>query len=106
MNSDLFSVFKMENLSIYASLVFFSILYTPISMIMGFILNFISRKNEFAADIYSAETSKKPEKLISGLKKMSSKNLSNLTPHWLNVALNYSHPPVLHRIDVLKRYCK
>ena len=106
MNYDLFSVFKMENLSIYASLVFFSILYTPISMIMGFIFNFISRKNEFAADIYSAKTSKKPEKLISALKKMSSENLSNLTPHWLNVALNYSHPPVLDRIDVLKRYCK
>jgi hypothetical protein len=33
MNPDLFAVFKMENLSIYASLLFFSILYTPISII-------------------------------------------------------------------------
>ena len=68
MNPDLFAVFKMENLSIYASLLFFSILYTPISMIMGFIFSFISRKNEFAADAYSAKTCNMPDKLITGLK--------------------------------------
>ncbi len=104
MNSDLFAVFKMENLSIYASLVFFSILYTPISMFMGFVFSFISRKNEFAADNYSAKTAKMPEKLITSLKKMSKENLSNLTPHWLNVMLNYSHPPVLERIKALKSF--
>jgi len=104
MNSDLFAVFKMDYLSIYASFVFFSILYTPISMIMGFIFSFISRKNEFAADAYSAKTAKLPNSLISGLKKMSKENLSNLTPHCLNVMLNYSHPPVLDRIKVLSKY--
>jgi len=104
MNSDLFAVFKMDNLSIYASLVFFSILYTPISMIMSFTFSFISRKNEFAADGYSAKTAKMPKKLITSLKKMSKENLSNLTPHWLNVMLNYSHPPVLERIKALDSY--
>ena len=104
MNSDLFAVFKMDHLSIYASFVFFSILYTPISMIMGFIFSFISRKNEFSADAYSAKTAKLPNSLISGLKKMSKENLSNLTPHWLNVMLNYSHPPVLDRIKALSKY--
>ena len=39
-------------------------------------------------------------------KKMSKENLSNLTPHWLNVFLNYSHPPVLKRIEALKQYNK
>ena len=68
-NQDLFEVFKMEELSIYASLVFFSILYTPISMLMGFMFSLISRKNEFEADNYSAKTAKMPDKLISGLKK-------------------------------------
>ena len=106
MNSDLFAVFGMKSLSVYASLLFFTILYTPISMIMGFLFSFISRKNEFAADEYSAKTSNMPEKLISGLKKMSKENLSNLTPHWLNVMLNYSHPPVLERIKVLHSFIK
>ena len=75
---NLFAVFKMENLSIYGSLVFFSILYAPISMLMGFVFNYISRSNEFAADEYSSKTANMPESLISGLKKMSKENLSNL----------------------------
>ena len=106
MNSNLFAVFGMKSLSVYASLLFFTILYTPISMIMGFLFSFISRKNEFSADEYSAKTSNMPEKLISGLKKMSKENLSNLTPHWLNVMLNYSHPPVLERIKALHSFIK
>ena len=55
---------------------------------------------------YSAKTANMPECLISGLKKMSKENLSNLTPHWFNVFLNYSHPPVLKRIEALKQYNK
>ena len=106
LNQDLFAVFKMDNLSIYASLLFFSILYTPISMLIGVFFSIISRKNEFSADEYSAKTALMPEALISGLKKMSKENLSNLTPHWLNVFLNYSHPPVLERIEALKKHAK
>ena len=105
-NKALFDVFSMQQTSVYASLVFFSILYTPISMIMGLFFSLISRKNEFAADEYSAKTAKMPESLITALKKMSKENLSNLTPHWLNVLLNYSHPPVLKRIEALKHYIK
>ena len=103
MNERLFSVFYMENLSIYASLLFFSMLYSPISMITGIIFMIISRKNEFSADAYSSKTANLPESLISGLKKMSKENLSNLTPHWLNVFLNYSHPPVIDRINALRK---
>ena len=40
--------------------------------------------------------------LVSGLKKLSTHNLSNLTPHPLNVFLNYSHPPVLERIRAIQ----
>ena len=105
-NKALFDVFGMQETSIYASLVFFSILYTPISMITGLSFSMISRKNEFSADEYSAKTADMPASLISGLKKMSKENLSNLTPHWLNVFLNYSHPPVLKRIEALKQYIK
>ena len=35
------------------------------------------------------------------LKKLSADNLSNLTPHPFHVALNYSHPTVLQRIEAL-----
>jgi STE24 endopeptidase len=107
-NEHLFAVFSMQegNLSIYASLVFFSMLYSPIALVVGIFFSFVSRRNEFSADLYSAETAKMPKSLISGLKKLSKENLSNLTPHWLNVFLNYSHPPVLDRIKALKLYIK
>ena len=103
-NQELFAVFKMDNLSIYASLLFFGMLYAPIEMFLGFIFNYLSRKHEFEADEYSAKTTGKPEHLISSLKKLSVENLSNLTPHWLNIALNYSHPSTLDRINALKMY--
>ena len=103
-NPELFAVFKMEELSIYASLLFFGMLYSPVEMVLGFIFNYISRKHEFEADQFSAETTEKPMELISSLKKLSAENLGNLTPHWLNVALNYSHPPTLDRINALKTF--
>jgi len=103
-NRALFDVFYMENTSIYASLVFFSMLYAPISLLLGIFFTYISRRNEFSADQYSVETAKMPESMISSLKKLSKENLSNLTPHWLNVFLNYTHPPVLERIRALKSY--
>ena len=102
MNPDLFQVFKMENLSIYASLLFFTILYTPISMIMSFLFSFISRKNEFAADTFSKQTTNDPESLVSGLKKLSVESLSNLTPIRFKVIMDYSHPPVIERIKALR----
>ena len=106
LNPDLFAVFKMDNLSIYASLLFFTMLYAPISMAIGVFFTVVSRKNEFSADAYSAQTAEMPEALISALKKMSKENLSNLTPHWLHVYLNNSHPPVLKRVEALKLHVK
>ena len=35
------------------------------------------------------------------LKKLSSGNLSNLTPHPFYVFLNYSHPPLLQRVQAI-----
>jgi len=103
-NERLFAAFRMEHLSIYASLVFFGFLYSPISMLLAIIFNIFSRRHEYQADAFAAETTARPMELISGLKKLSVSNLTNLTPHPLHVFLNYSHPPVLERIRTLKRF--
>ena len=100
----LFSAFKMHNTSIYASLFFFAFLYTPISLVLSIAGKALSRKYEFEADTYAALTYKKPDAMISALKKLTVDNLSNLTPHPLKVFLSYSHPPVLTRIVALKKY--
>ncbi|MDL1962111.1 MAG: M48 family metallopeptidase, partial [Deltaproteobacteria bacterium] len=55
-NEQLFAAFKMEHLSVYASLFFFGFLYTPIAMLIGLAENIISRKNEYEADAFAVET--------------------------------------------------
>ncbi len=101
-NPGLFEAFKMEHISVYASLVFFGFLYAPIEMIISLFTNILSRRNEFEADSFAVKTYKKPESMITSLKKLSVDNLSNLTPHPLMVFLSYSHPPVLQRIERIR----
>ena len=98
----LFNVFGVENVSIYCGLVLFGMLYSPVSLISSIFTTALSRKNEFEADAYALETTKKPEPLISMLKGLAASNLSHLTPHPLMVFLSYSHPPVSQRINAVK----
>ena len=65
-------------------------------------MNAWSRKNEYEADRFAAETTAAPEELVGALKKLSVQNLSNLTPHPWHVALHYSHPPLLRRIAAVR----
>jgi STE24 endopeptidase len=102
-NQGLFSAFKMQNTSIYASLFFFAFLYAPINMVISIFSKVLSRRHEYEADAYALTTYGKPESMISGLKKLTVDNLSNLTPHPLKVFLSYSHPPVLERILAIRR---
>jgi len=102
-NQGLFLAFKMEETSIYASLFFFGFLYAPISMVFSILTNILSRKHEYEADAYAVSTYTRSEAMIIALKKLSVDNLSNLTPHPLKVFLQYSHPPVLERIQAIRR---
>lgn len=98
----LFKAFFIEDASIYAGLVLFGMLYSPIDLFISIIMQISSRKDEYEADEFAAQTIGTGVHLIEALKKLSAHNLSNLTPHPLYVFLNYSHPPVLERINHLK----
>ena len=98
----LFHAFFMKDISIYAGLIFFGMLYSPIDLFISILFQISSRKDEYAADNFAAKTVKDSRPLINALKKLSAHNLSNLTPHPFYVFLNYSHPPVLLRINTLK----
>ncbi len=100
-NKFISEAFQMEHTSIYASLVFFGFVYSPINLVISQFFNTISRKHEFEADEYAAKTLNTPLDLISSLKKLSQANLNNLTPHPLYVFFYYSHPPILQRIQRL-----
>jgi STE24 endopeptidase len=101
-NPALFEAFGDSNLSVYASIAFVSILSSPVLRLSSFFTNLLSRKFEFEADEFSRQTYGNAEALASALKKLSVDSMSHLTPHPLKVALDYSHPPVLRRIEVLR----
>ena len=75
----------------------FSILYSPISMVLDIFSNVISRKFEYQADNFASNHGF-GEQLKSGLKKLSATSLSNLMPHPLYVFFHYSHPTLYQRI--------
>ncbi len=97
-NENLFAAFQMEQISVYGALVFFSFIFSPINLFLGIAVNILSRRNEYQADRYSAKTNCRGKALMTGLKKLSIVNLSNLTPHPAMVFFHYSHPPVLKRL--------
>lgn len=90
----------LKEKSFHVSLLVFSLLYSPLSMLIGVTMNIISRKNEYEADNY-AKSTYNAEPLVSSLKKLSVDSLSNLTPHPYYVFVNYSHPTLLQRIKAL-----
>jgi len=87
--------------SFHLGLIVFGILYSPLSLIIGMLTNYISRKNEFAADRFVRENYR-PAVLALALKKLSVKNLSNMMPHPAYVFFHYSHPPLLKRLEKLE----
>lgn len=105
-NQEVFSAFRTENTSIYASLIFIGFAYSPVLRLFSILTQALSRKFEYEADAFSAQTYGKPEALIIALKKLSIDNYSNLMPHPMKVALDYSHPPVLKRIEALRNLAR
>jgi STE24 endopeptidase len=97
----LFDAFYMKRPSVYAGIIFFAVLYSPLSLFMGVGIQMISRRNEIEADRFAARSTGDARSLAEALKKLSANNLSNLTPHPFYVFLNYSHPPVLERLHRL-----
>ena len=99
----LFDAFFIDEKSVYTGLVFFGLLYTPIEVVLSVVMQAISRKHEYEADRWSVQTFGHPSELAQALRKLSKENLSNLAPHPFYVSLNYSHPPLLQRIQGIER---
>ena len=93
--------FGLAEVRVYAGLIFFGLLFAPISLVLSIGSHALSRRWEFAADAFARRTAD-GEALAAALKKLSVDNLSNLTPHPLKVLLDYGHPPILERLAALR----
>ncbi len=99
-SGNFFLAFGVENVSVYLGLMLFGIVYSPIAFFFSTLTNYTSRKYEYQADSYAAETTS-PQDIAAALDKLGSHNLTNPTPHPANVFLNYSHPPIRDRTKKL-----
>ena len=86
--------------SFHLSILAFFIIFSPLSFALDLISNSISRRNEYEADQF-AKTTYDGEPLKSGLIKIATDSLANLSPHPLAVKIYATHPPLLERLTAL-----
>lgn len=98
----LYEAFYVDEMSIYAGLLFFGLLYTPVEFLISIPMQMLSRKHEYEADGFAVRTTRLSDAFVQALKKLSEHNLSNLNPHPAYVFLNYSHPPLRDRIAAIR----
>ncbi len=57
----LFTAFYIDTPSVYAGLIFFGLLFAPIDLFLGILLQMRSRKNEYQADRFAVRTTRDPQ---------------------------------------------
>jgi STE24 endopeptidase len=100
----MYESFGFDAMPVFAGLFLVVVMWEPISCFLSPVAMAMSRRFEREADLYSVRIIGTAKPLSTALKKMARENLSNLRPHPLYVWLNYSHPPLLQRIDYLDRF--
>ncbi len=83
------------------ALLLFALLSGLVTFWFSPLANYWSRKHEYEADAYAKVAVGGAEPMLGALKKLSEKNLSNLTPHPWFSAFYYSHPTLLEREQAL-----
>ncbi len=83
------------------SIILFSILMSPFNLLIGFLLNYLSRKAEYKADAFACRMTD-TQSMIEALKVIAKANYSNLTPHPFYVLMHYSHPTIADRLQAME----
>src|SRR6266581_1078166 len=88
--------------NVVPAMLLFALLAGTISFWVSPFVHIWSRHFEYEADGFARATMGEAQLLIQALRKLSEKNLSNLTPHPLYSAFYYSHPTLLEREGALQ----
>jgi STE24 endopeptidase len=92
-----YEAFGFDTGSLAPAFLLFALLGGVVTFWLSPAMNALSRRFEYQADAYAANAVGTIDPLIGALRKLSEKNLSNLTPHPLYSAFYYSHPTLLER---------
>jgi STE24 endopeptidase len=87
---------------IVPAMLLFALLAGTISFWFSPLVHIWSRRFEYEADAFARATMGEAQPLIQALRKLTEKNLSNLTPHPLYSGFYYSHPTLLERERALR----
>jgi STE24 endopeptidase len=88
--------------NIVPAMLLFALLAGTISFWFSPLIHLWSRRFEYEADAFAHATMGEAQPLIRALRKLTEKNLSNLTPHSLYSGFYYSHPTLLERERALR----
>jgi STE24 endopeptidase len=88
--------------NVVPAMLLFALLAGTISFWISPVVHIWSRRFEYEADAFARATMGEAQSLIQALRKLSEKNLSNLTPHPLYSGFYYSHPTLLERERALR----
>ena len=87
--------------NVVPTMLLFTLLAGTISFWFSPLLHVWSRRFEYEADAFAHATMGEAQPLIQALRKLTEKNLSNLTPHPLYSGFYYSHPTLIEREQAL-----
>ena len=88
--------------NVVPAMLLFALLSGTITFWVSPLIHIWSRRFEYDADAFAGATMGEPQSLIQALRKLSEKNLSNLTPHPFYSSFYYSHPTLLERERALR----
>lgn len=88
--------------NVVPAMLLFALLAGTISFWFSPLVHAWSRRFEYEADAFARATMGEAQPLIQALRKLTEKNLSNLTPHPLYSGFYYSHPTLLERERALR----
>jgi STE24 endopeptidase len=88
--------------NVVPAMLLFALLAGTISFWFSPLIHLWSRHFEYEADAFARATMGEAKPLIQALRKLTEKNLSNLTPHPLYSGFYYSHPTLLERERALR----
>ena len=92
-----YRTFGFEPGNIAPAFLLFGLLAGTVGFWIGPLTHWWSRRHEYQADAFAAQATGQAQSLITALRKLSEKNLSNLVPHPLYSGFYYSHPTLLER---------
>jgi STE24 endopeptidase len=96
-----YRAFGFEPGNVTPALLLFGLLAGVVTFWLAPLRNRWSRRYEYQSDAFAARTLGESQSLISALRKLNERNLSNLTPHPLYSGFYYSHPTLLEREQAL-----